>query len=764
MSTLKLYKHTGLELGKHFIIENMENYLEQFEVVSIANFQYIKIALLITIKVDMSQTFLAPRSSFDYDYLSIINPNESIQPWTHNIYYFYIVNKTWKSENTIELSLSLDTLNTYRWNTHYIVDKKTLVKREHKDRVKLLSGSSLEHPNFQRIVHLTSEGITAPLHKSKDDNIIDKVDTSWSLMYKNQNDIEPTEINQVNPVNCFLMPNNKQNVYYAQTNKVINPSDLPSDGTYPSPSGWLFNPNRPSNLGIQFKGSNGTIYRMAITGQHFEQYNFIGVVLQRQDATHIAMARIEYYLGIDDALHYRIKESVMNLTSVEVINTPNELEYLICNDRLPNTYRELYGIETGWNFGTIDWSSHQTTSYIDDSFIGNRTDSKIIKIINLPYCPTPYEITEISGEECMSFASIWEIQSVDKCLKMINDAPFSNIIKIEPNLNPFDVMVMDWTSEPENIPSPSDLRDDSYESKIYHSDFFQPKFVYDSFNLVFKCEQLDFDKYYESRDTTDEYLGLGFDMRFVMSRNIVSKFAFIFPQYFTKYSNQDYDNVVVVSRNNEEVLYTSQYINYLRTGYNYDLKSKARNEIGGGIGLGLSALSTIIGIVGGFGTKNPMLAIGSAVVGGISIANQSINYAKSVAQMEQSIEEKINQSKAQANSVLNADDLDLLNAYSNNRAKMCFYEVSPTMKQALLDMFYYSGYATQEQKVPNITTRYWFNFVQCDLVVNYTSNLPSPIMDDIKAKFSEGCTFFHEHNGEWDVEQTRENYESWILE
>ena len=85
------------------------------------------------------------------------------------------------------------------------------------------------------------------------------------------------------------------------------------------------------------------------------------------------------------------------------------------------------------------------------------------------------------------------------------------------------------------------------------------------------------------------------------------------------------------------------------------------------------------------------------------------------------------------------------------------------MNKALLDMFYYCGYTTQEQKVPTIDTRYWFNFVQAKLVINGTNNIPSENVDNIIRRFGEGVTFFHKHNDKWDVGQVKENYESWFL-
>lgn len=231
---------------------------------------------------------------------------------------------------------------------------------------------------------------------------------------------------------------------------------------------------------------------------------------------------------------------------------------------------------------------------------------------------------------------------------------------------------------------------------------------------------------------------------FVMSSNIVSKFCFLLPQYLLKYSVQDYDNVINVARNNEQVLYTSQYINYLRNGYNYDLKSKQRQEVAGALGMGLS----VAGLIGSIAltATGAGAGIGAAgIVGSLAgLAGSAVNYAKTVAQNEQNIAQKLSESQNQTVSVHNADDIDLLNAYSGNRAKLCIYSVTDVMKDALYNMFWYCGYATQEQKIPDVHTRCWFNFLQCDLDVDYWQNVPKDIQEVIKQKFKEGVTFFHE--------------------
>ena len=85
------------------------------------------------------------------------------------------------------------------------------------------------------------------------------------------------------------------------------------------------------------------------------------------------------------------------------------------------------------------------------------------------------------------------------------------------------------------------------------------------------------------------------------------------------------------------------------------------------------------------------------------------------------------------------------------------------MKKALLDMFYYAGYSTLEQKIPSIDTRYWFNYLEAELVIDETANIPDVLIEDIKERFKQGATFFHNHSDNWDVDQVKENYETWIL-
>jgi len=724
-SFIQIYAIDFLRVEKNFIIEDIDRFIDEYEsIYVIRDFQYIKQSLNLTIKVNLSQANLSVDAD-NLTYLSIKNSDDA------RIYYYFITNKIWRSENTIEFQLTMDTLNTFKWNDDYSVDKKTLVFREHKDRIAPEDGNIM-----QRLIDLQSEGINAPLYKTKEQDIIDKVDTSWVLFYRNSNAIDPSDFNQVNPVDCYLMAKSSITVEYSTTSSQITTTML-GDG-YSMLIAPKYNQVQPI-----FK-CNGVSFTPSLVAS-----NSMRCVEILRDGTDLIISEYDYYIQSFWGTRKNKVKSQRTSNPIEIVNPQANV----------NIYTK-YGVVSKDEF----WVSGQGFNYInsnntlyfgamgtatlDGTELIDRTDSRNIKIIDIPYSPTSFSYDGTN----VSFESVWEYIALDKMLKLDNlDVQFENDFSVN-DVKPFENLSVELVN-----PTDQDLRNDNLESKIYHSDFYIPKFVYDSFSLPFRLELVD-------NYSIDHQSQAHFDIQFVMSRNITSKFLFKFPQYVLKYGNEDYPNIVCVSRNNEEVLYTSQYINYLRNGYNFDLKTKQRNELTGGVGIGLSALSSLIGIVGGFASGNYALALGSMVAGGISIASQSVSYAKSIAESEQNLQQKLESTRRQAVSVQNADDVDLLYAYSQNKAKVCWYEVSPRMKQALLDIFYYCGYTTQEQKVPNVESRYWFNFLQCKLVLGSTCNLSMSIIENIKSKFEEGCTFFHNHNAVWDIEQLKENYETWILE
>ena len=840
-STITLYYKSLVNAEKNFVLDNgtststIETYLATLTKETIVDFQYIKHKLSLSIKINKDQTNLEMVDSKDLNYCKIQNGSEKI-------YYYFIINKKWTGKDTIELVLTMDTLNTFRFNVDYVINKKTLVKRMHKDRFnrilssldkdvyvlsaysEALTGETLVadkigfmygygdsdttihyfyNVTFKLefvsggivpIYHLTlenlendllnfltynetnqnlslvemrfedklyiigdskiiefnkiykpvvnidfkSEDIMSPVYKVTEQDLAekDKPLIEWSLLYKNSS-------NQASaPVDCFLLADTPSTITIVQpsTDGVLNSSNVPNGKwllfylTYPDGAlTFQYGSNTYTLEPYNVYGENG-VYIVAITNDNGTIKMNIGVF------------RDGYYLT------YGQWQEVYSGSSIKILNAIQQV-HAYQRDALFNGRNSEEVQDAIYTYSKSEFATTiiQLGAVIVDAVIEGKSSidkslSENIKLINTPYCPTPYEI-DINGK--YTFAPCWLYNSSDHKMKLIDfNRRFKNNIKTAVE-NPINIFRVDYVINPTENRKIKD-------TKLYHSDYYRPKFVYDSFSKIFPLEQIDYFKTLEQYDIRYFNEVLPFDFDFVMSRNIVSKFLFKF-KFVYSHSSEDYPNVLAVARNNEEVLYSSQYLDYLRTGYNFDLKAKERQETASATGIGLSVLGLVATGVIGAVTGNP-IAVGGAVASGISLANSLVNLSKTTAQNEDNLQRKLAETQRQAVSVLNADDYDLLYEYTNNIPKLCLYTISSNMEKVLDDLFYYVGYIVNEQMIPNVYSRYWFNFVQASLVINDSANLTTEIEDDLKEKFELGVTFLHYHSA-FDFAQIKENWE-----
>ena len=599
---------------------------------------------------------------------------------------------------------------------------------------------------YVRKIDLKSEEISAPVYK-KEENIIyeneGKLQNAWALYYRNDTDAN-------SPIRCYLIPDTNITIQYGGTGNKITPSDIPNgeylffwqayngpfnfivgDETYKVYNG-IKNPfnNVQDFQCVAIKNNGGTLELYQMIYRWIPLYHTISI----QDTKSLTRVLATTTVGFEFELNSDVIKA-RQMTSIA----------LTYDDR--NTNRPFRA--NGWN---VSFNLTTQVSYMNSIDAVDRTLSQNIKIIDIPYSPSTIEIDSSNN---YIFEGIWQFDALKKwfLLNNLNTRFENNIVSnVEDILQYYETNISSINTNTTRY-----IKD----SKLYHSDYFRPKFVYDSFSRNFPLEQIDYGKSIMNKDTSK----LTFD--FVMSRNIVSKFLFRFG-YTYKDSTEDYPNIVAVARNNEEVLYNSQYLNYVRTGYNYDLKTKERNEVASGIGLGLSVAGLIGSIVmtaTGYGS-----AIGVAgIVGSVGgIAGSVVGMVKSTAQAEENIQRKLQETQRQAVSVLNADDSDLLYAYTTNKAKLCLYTISSQMEEILDDMFYYIGYLCNETKIPNLSSRYWFNFIQAEVELTTTgSNLSEEVINDLKQRYSNGITILHHRlinsTHTWDFDLNKENWEVSLL-
>ena len=291
-----------------------------------------------------------------------------------------------------------------------------------------------------------------------------------------------------------------------------------------------------------------------------------------------------------------------------------------------------------------------------------------------------------------------------------------------------------------------------YESKLYNSSFFSLKYIYDNFEKEFLLER------YNARTI---YPGVRID--FKQSNNISSNSIFKFIPMNGNYKEPTlYGEFLNVNRQNEVALYNSDYLTYIRNGYNYDKKAKAQ-QLGAGLaGIALGALGAAASV---FMPAAGVVGAAGAISFGTSTISSIVSVINTAISNEQAIQQKLENAKKSAASVSNTEDLNLLSYYNGNRLIKYTEDINENIKKSLYDLFRLTGYACNDYAVPAVNSRLYYNFLQCKADFEDTNwTYGKAFLDDIKAKYEIGVTYFHKVDGSYDWPQEKENFEIWMIE
>lgn len=613
---------------------------------------------------------------------------------------------------------------------------------------------------FIRKVDEKEEGITPPQFKKAEQDINDPTGVAWNLVYKSKNQYDPNHpeaFDKDNAIECYLYPSDNINVAVPGAGSNITAASLssgiyyyivPQTGIPNCCSVWGNKNVVLKNNDVQVGHVDGTFKysNNAWSGAGTSTTNYY-VVLYKGTNNDVTVEQWYWFRGGGRGVSttQRDKISTKSYSSITLLSEAN-VRYF-SSATYYNKMEDITGTREQWSIGL--W----TTSSLSSIDVLDRTDSRILKIIKIPYSFLDYEDGRI-------YTTDWVAQQVTQgsgqattthwALKLMNtNAKF--IGSIVSQYNPIDVLKIDYVT-----PSANDARDDIYESKVYNSEFYTPKFVYDSFNYSYNLENIN----------TENLLEASNEIKYVVTTTMNSKFMFGM-NLPLKRSVSDYDNICLVSRNNELPIYNSAYINYIRSGYNYDLKSKQIQNNQKAAGVALGAVGGILGGVALGAVKGSGAGIyGAAIGAAVGLASGLINMAVSQAQADNNLKQKLDELSRQAISVSGSDDIDLLDNYTNgNKAKYCIYQCSDNFKEVIEDLFYYCGYNDDVRKVPKLDTRLWFNYIQCEPVFNENlTYVYKDYLDDIKERYQQGVTVYHRVNNTYDWDQTKENWETSLLQ
>ena len=869
MNILKIYK-TQLTPARNALLDNIEAYLEAIEnppayytgkdeLTYVDNdFQFIKPDLDITIKINL------PRNNNNlFDSIGNYAKVEQKQDDGFSaVWYYFIIGSRWTAQSTLELSLSLDTINTfgeYLLNSDNWSDK-TNITREHKDRF-----TQLRSGNFIKKVDRVSEEITVPYLIKQNDTIIEEPNSSgtpeWYLVYKTANAAisEGGAQASENNLKCYVYPKTKIPFQQTPGGNAVDFIKTPAD----------FEPGKIYGIitgGVQFNDilirgkyqNSGGIFGSTLYWGHDEndQYNGwsevritgrvrVGDTFERLGVNYTCYAVVWYkntdllgegYLNLpiglfrsneDDKTYYCIyvntfNEDIINkyvfigkavgqiwgdfaqaffeepvgpgvvgddsavywwslyndttttedgIFSNRNIDTnwarngiifnegnlqfDNEVPY-ICAIEYENKTPTVYQLNAGSNW-YINGSAG-ITNYLASLDTIDRTDSKLVKIIALPYCPTA--ITVISGSLnsdnyiisydpnilTTEIVSIGEVNYTALYYNNLSKAFGKDLLPIDFDFAA-DNSILEYYYNNE-----ISERNMANEPKLQHSTFYKDTFVYDNVNKVIRREDI---------DANDKLIRI--TPYYQPTNTLTSTILFDFNIDNASYTNiTDWDQVLISTRSNELPIYNNDYLNYMRYGYGAEksaLESTAEAQrqayttdavlgiAGGTVGGALSG-AAIGAKFGGVGAV-PGAIVGAVVglVSSIAKTSSAINTTETnIANAQRSLAAKVDEKRNSAATVQSGfSSVDLMSKYTGNRLHLMTYDTPEILKDAVYDRLYYCGYASPTQGKPVLDSRLLFNFIQADpTFIDESTNVYNYYLADIKDRFNTGITIYHD--------------------
>lgn len=802
-STIKLYNNTILRAEKNFMYSESKqnsgfaNFLENKSKSKtvINDFQYIRHGLNIFIKVNQDQTQINKTNTSQWTYCSIKNSDDD------RTFYYYVIGMSWKAQKTIEIQLSMDTIATFWSEIQSNMKDDTTVQREHRDRFYKVNGEITTGSKLIRKIDPISEGIQIANKRLVNDKIINDISiptdvTKWYFIYRTE--VNANELNN-NPIKCYLCAN--KDLPIGESNDTFELSELDQSKVYL----W---PNNDNNTIIN---KYIAYHRQNYEGEqttYVNDHNYCPFIAF--DNQWILYLRVD---GSDNWYTYYLRDYIKSVNFSECYSMP--LTYFnshICNiydiNNNPPEKDVLINIGDNRNADQILFNNNRILS-IDNV---DRTDSRLNMIIELPYCPddTIYHYT--NPERYAYNRDIWEYSGATKTLRLIDlNTSFYRTLVQE-----YEVPDLVYDVIEEEL-YPGAVRNDKLESKIYHSDFSQLQYIYDNFPIVVDRERL----IVNENNTNDPTYQLGYKQ----ANNLTSNLLFEVKESqnekitFSKIANHEY--IAISNRNNEIPVYQSAYLNYMRTGYNYDKKAQSisnnqlawntalnigKSAVSLGFGLGnlvgvrkdINDLITnyagvllqggvdidknnnisvkedskltyrdAVGLISDYSSKYDQLKRRKFGAGTqLAISNTSglvssiTNAVYTIQSQENSMNQKLAELSAQSASTSGSNDLDLFNYYDKNKLHELKYELSEEAKEPIYDLFYYLGYTTNIQKIPDLYSRSVFNYIMATPEFDLQGGVIfNDYLLDIKARFASGLTIWHSNN-KYGVNNT----EKWIVD
>ena len=570
--TIEFFK-TPLDKLQNYRVDNIYTYLEDecTLVLRVDDFQYQRILLNISFKLDLPQE---QATSPKFNYFVITQDNRK--------YFYFIDSLEQVARKTVRVSGSLDTINSFwddlKWSA------RTLITREHVDRFKKVGDKII------RVIDKWDEKLDpAKTRIQYQAEISQKFQpgNNWYLIWLSSSEVTPDKQSSLPIIPCFC---SDQDFTYE------------NQKTYTATS-WAFS-NAPNGLDLFLSesacGEKTTVSGVGIVltkiGDQDSEGNVVRAFLVKKDSTSIHIWKM-IYKGDTYPYAFVKKEEITNNNAVPSSSSiSGACEYLNQAPNADDYYDALTSLDiidqlethVAVQIGTIPAKVCKGINSLD------RTSTKIIKINQLPYAPATYNDTLGTWNDCAFVPGMNLLRRTNLVRKLGS--------KINMDIKP---VLEDIFELGTNTVDTSAKASIGTESKLFASEFYDLGFVYLDSKRPYALEFWD----YNPAKTTD----------FVT-------IDITYSQYFTNdirfvFGTDDYpirgwhENWLVSTPNNEVPQFNSSWVDYLRTGYNFDTymtkRQNALSAINGAlslVGVGVAGADAVRSGISYYNTMQPEIA------------------------------------------------------------------------------------------------------------------------------------------------------------
>ena len=689
--------NTGFDVTKNGVYENLETYLAT-RMVKSYEYKHIDPALTITIKLPLSSHQFDKSAIGDYVEVDDDGP----------LYYYYVMNMKWKGKETLEVSLGLDTLNTFWKQISNSLTAETHITRRFKDRF-----TSVDNLAYAVVDPVAEEFNSVPMIRRKMTAVNPTSSRKWNLVYLTE--YSSSENLSENPVNCYAIPSESVQVPTGATGNVIWPAST-------------FGLNIVYAMSKAFnKGDTFILYNAAGSASTYTIGDtYQGAFFVRSENGYVGVWVLN---SSDDLVSIGSADKITFTTCKQIYRQPwtrgdEGLHPSAITNETPVAVNAGESITVLTNFNT--W------------YAANKTDSRLVKIRELPYAP----FKETYKNNQLVIPSGWELSPLGLKFTATTFGSYQLIYRYGTELP--QVLKEDIKE--------GTLANIEYETKLYNSSYCTNKYIYDTNTWVQRFELN------TSHDGESEGLGINFKVSDGMDNGMV----FYFESAQT--CETDFGEYMVIDKNTDKPYFTNEYLNYIRYGKYVDEKAAAFNTASTVVSSTGSIATTIASTAFGFATSGLAGAgVGAAIGAAVGITTAAISIAKTVATAHDSINAKIDSYTHQASSVSGTSDVSLFNYYSGNKLLRVQYTPRDDIKQMLWRYFYLYGYACDEYAIPYFHNRHYVDYIKCEPVFS-GDMIWNDFLDDIKQRMGIGYRVFHFVNNTYDLHLQYENWETALWE